>query len=211
MELPSLDPTTRQAVLSHAARVELGAGSVLFHPGDVCSQFFIMLSGQVRVHRLARSGREMVLYHVRAGESCILTTLCLLAAEVYSAGAVVESDARALALPAAQFDALLETTPGFRRLVFTSYAQRIADLMARIEELSDVPVDVRLAACLLARGGSEGVILATHQDLATDIGTAREVVSRTMMRLVRQSVLSGTRGRVVILNRAKLSAIATQG
>jgi CRP/FNR family transcriptional regulator len=208
MVLPGLDPVTRQAVLAQSASVAMDAGSVLFRPGDLCTQFFVLLSGNVRVHRLARSGREMVLYHVRAGETCILTTLCLLSAETYSAGAVVEEDVSALALPSARFNALLDQSAGFRRLVFTSYAQRMADLMQRIEELSDVPVDVRLAACLLERAEDGSTIQATHQGLATEIGTAREVVSRALGRLEQLGVLHLARGQIAILDRPQLTHLA---
>jgi CRP/FNR family transcriptional regulator len=203
-----MDPATAQALVASAARAALPAGSVLFRPGDPCTQFFILLAGSVRVHRFARSFREMVLYHVRAGESCILTTLCLLSAEAYSAGAVVEQDVQALAVPQAGFNGLMNSSAGFRRLVFTSYAQRLADLMERIEALSDIPVDVRLAGYLLEYASPTGSVLTTHQALATEIGTAREVVSRTLGRLEQLGVLQLSRGQVDIRDRSRLELLA---
>jgi CRP/FNR family transcriptional regulator len=208
LQLPGIDPATAQALVAIAARAALPAGSVLFRPGDACTQFFILLAGSVRVHRLARSGREMVLYHVRAGESCILTTLCLLSAEAYSAGAIVEQDVQALAVPQAGFNGLMNSSEGFRRLVFTSYAQRMADLMERIEALSDTPVDMRLAGFLLECAGPTGIVLTTHQALATEIGTAREVVSRALGRLEQLGVLQLSRGKIDIRDRYKLELLA---
>ncbi len=205
--LPGLDSATRQDVLRQAKPVAVGAGHVLFQPGDPCTQFFILNSGCVRVHRLTRSGREMVLYHVRAGETCILTTLCLLSAEAYSANAVVEQDVTAWALPAPHFNALMDSSAGFRRLVFASYAQRVADLMQRIEQLSDVPVDVRLATCLLARADATGIVAITHQALATEIGTAREVASRTLERLAQLGALKLSRGQINLTDRSILEEL----
>lgn len=206
--LPGCDPAMSRDVLSQAKPVSVAAGSVLFQPGDPCAQFFILTSGCVRVHRLARSGREMVLYHVRAGETCILTTLCLLSAEAYSANAIVEQEVSAWAVPSSRFNALMDSSAGFRRLVFTSYAQRMADLMQRIEQLSDVPVDVRLAACLLERADARGMVAATHQALATEIGTAREVVSRTLERLAQLGMLILSRGQIELTDRPKLEALS---
>lgn len=206
--LPGVDPATSRDVLSQAKPVSVATGSVLFQPGDPCTQFFILTSGCVRVHRLARSGREMVLYHVRAGETCILTTLCLLSAEAYSANAIVEQDVSAWAIPSSRFNALMDSSANFRRLVFTSYAQRMADLMQRIEQLSDVPVDVRLAGCLLERSDATRMVAATHQALATEIGTAREVVSRTLERLAQLGMLRLSRGRIELTDRPKLETLS---
>lgn len=206
-----IDPATWRDVVCQAKRVTLPAGSVLFQPGAACTQFFILTSGCVRVHRLARSGREMVLYHVRAGETCILTTLCLLSAEAYSASAVVEQEVGAWGVSAPRFHALMDASAGFRRLVFASYAQRIADLMQRIEELSDVPVDVRLAACLLERAATGHAVLTTHQALATEIGTAREVVSRTLERFGQRGLVRLSRGRIDLIDRAHLESLSRDG
>ena len=208
LQLQGMDPATAQALLAMATRAALPAGSTLFRPGDPCTQFFILLAGSVRVHRLARSGREMVLYHVHAGESCILTTLCLLSAEAYSAGAIVEQEVQALAVPQDGFHRLMNSSEGFRRLVFTSYAQRMADLMERIEALSDIPVDMRLAGYLLECAGPTGSVLTTHQALATEIGTAREVVSRALGRLEHLGVLQLSRGQIDIRDRRHLEVMA---
>ena len=208
MAFTGIDTATSRDVLLQAKPVSVAAGSVLFQPGDPCTQFFILTSGSVRVHRLAPSGREMVLYHVRAGETCILTTLCLLSDEAYSANAIVEQDVTAWAVPSSRFNALMDSSAGFRRLVFTSYAQRVADLMQRIEQLSDVPVDVRLAACLLERADATGLAAATHQALATEIGTAREVVSRTLERLAHLGMLILSRGQIELTDRPKLETLS---
>lgn len=206
--LSGLDPETRVSLLSHATSVRLPAGSVLFRPGDLCTQFPILLSGSLRVYRIARSGREMLLYRVAGGETCIMTTACMLSSEAYAAGGTVEVDVHALVLSVAGFNHLMNRFADFRAMVFAGYAARIGDLMQRIEELSDIPVDVRLAARLLAMSGAGGTVPITHQGLASEIGTAREVVSRTLERMEHMGVLRLSRGQVDIVDRSGLAAIA---
>ena len=206
--LPDLDPATRAAVLSQAKAASLPAGTVLFQPGDLCRQFLILLSGCLRVYRIARSGRDMLLYRVAGGGTCIMTTACLLSSESYAAGAIVEADARALVLPAGSFAAMLDRSSGFRKLVFSGFAARFADLMQRIEDLSDIPVYVRLAIRLLALCEDHDVVPITHQGLAADVGTAREVVSRSLERMEHAGVLRLSRGQIEIVDRLGLVAIA---
>jgi len=206
--LAGVDPATCSLIKTGSRAVVMPAGAVLFRPGGLCEQFFIVLEGAVRVHRLTRSGREMTLYHVLAGQTCIMTTLCLLADDAYSAGAVVEADVRALAVPASRFNALMHSSRGFRRLVFNGYAQRLTDLLARIEMLTDVPVEARLAAFLLARANDSASIAITHQAMATEIGTAREVVSRVLEHLAEQGCVRLARGRVQIVHRQALAKLA---
>ncbi len=206
--LLGLTSATRASLLAQAIEVTLPAGSVLFRPGDLCTQFPILLSGSLRVYRIARSGREMLLYRVAGGETCIMTTACLLSSDAYAAGGTVEVGVRALALSVGGFNDLMNRSADFRAMVFAGYAARIGDLMQRIEELSDIPVDVRLAAKLLAMSDTDNIVPTTHQGLASEIGTAREVVSRTLERMEHMGVLRLSRGQVDILDRQGLAAIA---
>ena len=206
--LLGLGSAFRAALLAQSTSVKLPAGTVLFRPGDLCAQFPILLSGCLRVYRIARSGREMLLYRVGGGETCILTTACLLSSEAYAAGGTVEVDAQALVLSAGAFTGLMDRSADFRALVFAGYAARIADLMQRIEDLSDISVEVRLAARLLALSDANSIVPTTHQGLASDIGTAREVVSRSLERMVHMGLLRLSRGQVEIIDRNSLEAIA---
>lgn len=206
--MSALEPATRASVLQRAATVHLPAGTVLFRPGDLCLQFPIILSGTVRVYRIGRSGKEMLLYRVTAGQTCIMTTTCLLASDMYAAGGTVEEDVRAVLVSVAQFSELMNRSADFRRMVFRGYSTRIMDLMQRIEALCDVPVDVRLAARLLETCGADGVVATTHQSLASEIGTAREVVSRSLERLEHAGLVRLARGHVEVIDRFRLSAVA---
>lgn len=206
--LRRLDVPARERVLREASPVSLPQGTVLFRVGEVCPRFPIVLSGSIRVERTAPSGREIALYRVRAGETCILTTSCLLSSDVYSAEGVVEEDVRALVLPTALFASLLAEEASFRALVFHAFSSRIADLMQRIEEITDVAIDARLASRLLEASDAGGTVSSTHQALASEIGSAREVVSRVLKRLERFGLIRISRSSVDVLRPEELRRIA---
>lgn len=205
--LQSLDAATKAALRESAARRQIPRGAVLFRPGDQCVQFPLISSGSVRVQRVTESGREIVLYRVSANETCILTTASLISAEAYSAEGVAETDVVAHVLPAERFNALMNASPSFRALVFDGYGKRIATLMSRIEEIICTRVNVRLAERLLALKDGAGRVAATQQSLAADLGTAREVVGRTLKTFEREGWVKLSRGGADILDARALRAL----
>ena len=152
-------------------------GTVLFEAGSECRAFPLLLEGQVRVARSAANGREMLLYRMTSGQMCLLTSSCLLASSVYPARAVVEHPAWLLALDPGFFHRLLGRHEGFRQQVFGLFAERMAELMERVDEIAFRRLDARLAALLVARGP---MIEASHQALAEELGSVRVVVSRLL-------------------------------
>lgn len=186
------------------------AGTVLFSEGAECEVYVLVLEGSVRVQKTSESGREIVLYRVERGQTCVLTTACLMTSTEYGAEGVAETPVKAAVLSASAFQALLDVSPVFRRFVFTVYAGRIADLLMLIEEVAFGRVDMRLAQTLLAharRDGSGATVTTTHQSLATELGTAREVVSRQLKEFERRGWVALSRGRIVIRDEAALRAL----
>lgn len=187
--------------------VTIPAGTILFQDGTECANYVLVIDGAIRVQKVAENGREIVLYRVEAGQSCVLTTNCLIARDDYSAEGIAETEVRALILPAATFRALLARSEPFRDFVFSAYAARIADLLMLIEEVAFGRVDVRLAAWLRQHADRSGEIRATHQDIATELGTAREVVSRQLKEFERRGWVSLHRGRVVVTDADGLASL----
>ncbi len=212
VELPALaglEPETRRSLLETARFAHIPAGSVLFRPGDRCSGWLIVVRGTVRVQLVDAGGHEIVLYRVGRGESCILTTSCLMAGNDYEAEAVVEAELLALLVPRALFEMLLDRSPAFRRLVFTSFAVRLGDLLGLVSQVAFARMDVRLAAVLLDRDRCSGGLLEVrHQDLAAELGTAREVVSRQLKEFERRGWLRLGRCAIEILDAAALAELA---
>ena len=192
-----------------------GAGRIMrlppkaqaFRAGAPCEAYLVVLDGVVKVQLTADTGREIILYRVGQGESCILTVSCLLANKQYAAEGVCETPVTVLAIPAARFGALLGKSARFRDFVLKNYAERIADLILIMEETVFHAVPKRLAGCLLDHA-RDGRALTTHQALAADLGTAREVVSRQLKEFERRGLVILSRGAIEIADAARLGALA---
>jgi CRP/FNR family transcriptional regulator len=206
--LSGLDGSIRATLMDRSRVIEVPAGTVIFGPGKAPENLLLLLSGVVRVQQVSESGREIVLYRVHALESCVLTTACLLAYEDYSAEGVVETDVSAVAIPRAVFEELIAGSAQFRRFVFTAYSKRITDLFVVIEEIAFRRVDLRLAQKLLQLADTHDDIRLTHHQLATELGTAREVVSRQLQEFQRRGWVQVSRGRISVLDRSALSGFA---
>jgi len=125
--LAGLETPIGARLVCESAIISVPQGIVIFGPGKAPENLLLLLSGTVRVHQTSESGREIVLYRVSAGETCVLTTACLLAYEEYLAEGVAETDVEAVAIPRRAFDQLIADSPVFCRFVFTTYARRITD------------------------------------------------------------------------------------
>ncbi len=205
--LAKLEPDARKSLEARSRIVALPAGETVFRGGDECQNYLLVLDGSVRVQMTAESGREIVLYRVDPGETCVLTTACLLAHEAYSAEAVTESAVRAVAIPAGTFRELLGRSTVLRDFVFMTYGSRIADLMLLVEEVAFGRIDLRLARFLVEHAGAGGTLDATHQAVAVELGTAREVVSRQLKEFERKGLVTLSRGRITVTDRAALQAL----
>ena len=206
--LAALDDPVARRVLSAARIVQVPAGETMFREGDPCQHYVMVLSGSIRVHKVSESGREIVLYRVERGQTCVLTTSCLFAATPYSAEGVTETTVSAAVLSRADFNEAIAGSAGFRRFVFAAFGSRIDGLMELIEAIAFGRVDERLAERLLAFGDTATVISLTHQQLATELGTAREVVSRLLKEFERRGWVALARGEIAIRDRAALERLA---
>ena len=200
---PGLEPGTN-AQLAQLPLRQLPEGSVLFRPGDEASGFVLVREGVIDVHLTGRSGREITLYEVEPGQTCVQTTLCLLGHVSYSAEAVARTPIRVAVVPAGMFHRLLGESAGFRDYVFRSLGNRLADVTNVLEQVAFVKIEARLAQELLKRAGADGVAAVTHQELAAAIGSAREVVSRRLEVLSKQQLVALERGLVRIVDRRGL-------
>ncbi len=187
--------------------VHFAPGSVIFRPGDEARGWIVLETGRVKVSLTADNGREIALYRIEAGESCLLTTSALFSGDTMLAEAVAETEVQALLIPTAVFERLLSKSAAFRRLVLRNYAERVADLAIVIQETLFHAVPQRLARRLLAEA-RDGVVTTTHRALAAELGTAREVVSRVLQRMEREGAIAAERGSIRIRNAAQLDETA---
>ena len=205
--LKALDAATLKR-LGALVPIEAPKGAVLFQPGDAVKGYVIVLKGRIGVHLIGPTGREILLYDVVPGQSCIQSTLGLLGGEDYSAEAVAETDVTAVILPRALFLDLIDSAPAFRHLVFAAFADRMQKVMHILEHVAFLRVEARLAQHLLDRADDKGLVTATQVDLARAIGSAREVVSRRLDALARRGLIRAERGWIEVLDRPALARIA---
>ncbi len=205
--LCGLDPATRRR-LAAVRPMEVPQGTVLFRPGDAVQGYVIVLEGRIGVHLVGPTGREILLYDVAPGQSCIQSTLGLLGGEDYSAEAVAEIKSRAVLLPRALFLDLIDSAPVFRRLVFAAFADRMQRVMHILEHVAFLKVEARLVRHLLDRADAKGIVSATQAELARGIGSAREVISRRLDALARRGLIRADRGWIELIDRAALTRIA---
>lgn len=206
--LAELDPASAVLLTGAAREVMLPAQTPVFSEGSPCQNYLLVLEGSVCVRKTSDTGREIVLYRVEKGQACVLTTSCLMAREDYSAEAYTETQVRAISLPAATFRALLARSEVFRDFVFQVYGTRLSDLLMLIEEVAFSRIDMRLAHFLVQQADSSGEIRATHQSLAAELGTAREVISRQLKEFERRNWVELHRGSLIVKDRDALSAMA---
>lgn len=197
---PAVEEVVRSVVQKQAP-----AGAILFEAASPCTGFPMLLEGSVRVVKSAPNGREVQLYHITPGESCLLSSSCLLGGSPYSATGIAETAVTLLALPPALFHRLLAEHKPFRDYVFSLFSERMADLMALVEAVAFQKLDQRLAALLLRKGG---VVRATHQGLADELGSVREMVSRLLSNFQDRGWVALAREQIRITDAAALRRLA---
>lgn len=184
--------------------LQVPAGAVLFNEEAPCGGFPLVLAGEVRVARGAPDGRAIELYRVGPGEICVVSASSLFGRAPMPAHGVAAAPTELVLLSPAVFDAWTRDE-AFRRYVFGLFSARLADVIALAEAVAFQKLDQRLAAALLGRGA---VVEATHQALADELGTVREIVSRLLGRFEKQHLIVSGRGRIEIVDAAALRAVA---
>ena len=197
--------------LRHVSIRRVAAGEYICWEGDVCTQLAIVLSGIVRVYKIGESGREITLYRIEEHESCILTASCILSQIRFPALAIVEQEVRAALIPAPVLREWIEKYDVWRHYVFELMSKRLADVITTVEEIAFRRVDVRIAEFLLRSAEAKADIETTHQEIAYELGTAREVVSRILKDFERMDLISLSRGIITVRSKQALLEKASEG
>lgn len=182
-------------------------GAVLFRAGDAAQGFVVVLQGRIEVHLTGPSGREILLYSVEPGQSCVQTTLGLMAGEPYSGEAFAATETKVVMIPRPVFLQLIESEAAFRGFVLTALGRRMQDVTRLLEQVAFATIESRLAAALLDMAEADQV-QATQAELAARIGSAREVVTRRLDAFQRAGWVETDRGTVRIIDRLALEQAA---
>jgi CRP/FNR family transcriptional regulator len=204
--LPGLAPADI-ARLDALPEQRVSTGQILFRAGDDAQGFAVVLEGRIDVTLTGASGREILLYAVEPGQSCIQTTLGLIGDAPYSGEAQTVTPCRLVILPRTLFRSLMDQSEPFRAFVFRAFAARMSELTGLLEQVAFARIESRLARALVELAQADQV-QATHAELAARIGSAREVVSRQLERWAQRELIATERGRIMIRAPAELKRLA---
>ena len=197
-------PAQRTEFAAATESVRLPAGHAFYREGGAMAHVAFVGTGNIRVSKLAESGRELHLYHVRGGEACIVNMVCAYLHRPAVADARVEADTEAAVVAADTFRRFVRDTEPMREFVFAAFAGRMVDVMTLADEIAFGRVGARLEALLVRQFARRRTIDATHEWLAGEVGTAREVVSRLLKVLERRGAIALGRGRIELRDRGRL-------
>ena len=205
-DLKGADEKACSEIVEQAAVVDLPGGELLMLEGDECRNMGLILSGSVRIYKAAENGREITLYRLGAGESCILSASCIFSQERFPAIAATEEETRMLLIPSNVFREWIDRHAIWRNYVFKVLSKRLSDVIETLEEVTFSRMDARIAEFLITMPSDENsAITITHQEIAMELGTSREVVSRILKNFESQSLISMKRGTIVIKELTRLA------
>jgi CRP/FNR family transcriptional regulator len=188
-------------------KVTVAAGTMVCMPGDICSNLVIVESGNLRVYKPGKDGRSVTLYHIGPRESCILTAGCILNNKPFPAIAETLTDVSGVAVPAQQVMEWIHESETWRNYLFSLLAGRLENVIELVNAFAFQRLDQRLGAWLLQNTPGD-TLETTHQGIADELGSTREVISRVLKELEREGALTLARGKIMIRDRALLDALA---
>jgi CRP/FNR family transcriptional regulator len=191
-------PRVVQDLLDASRSASIPAGSQIYREGDACSAIAFVLSGNIRVYKVGQTGREITLYEIGPGETCILNASCILSGQTYPAYAVAIDDVNVVLVPSAVFRRMVSEDESLRSFVFMLLSQRLSGVMELVEEVAFRRMDARLMDYLIEKS-ENGRLEMTHQRIANDLGTSREVVSRLLKDIERQGQIGLSRNAITLL------------
>jgi CRP/FNR family transcriptional regulator len=197
-------PAVQSLYAAAAHPLRLPAGATVYREGGDMGGVALVASGNVRVYKTGESGREITLYHVHDGETCLVNMMCVFLNKPAIASAQAETPIEAVMLRPEAFREAVQNDDALRRYIFESMSSRMVDVMTLIEEIAFHRVDARLEALLLDRFALEPTLATTHEWIAAELGTAREVISRLLKDLERRGAIELRRGHIALLDRTKL-------
>ncbi len=202
------DPAWLEALQS-AQEQTMPPKTVVIRKNDPCRNFLLVTQGTIRVYQKTEAGREHILYRTRAGEICILTLQNLMAGAPYSAEAMTEDEVKVIGIPAEYFQRAMSKSEEFRNLILSTLSQRLNDMMQLVEQVTFQGLDLRLA-CLLGQLFGQrdtSAIQITHQELASALGTTREVISRLLKEFEHMGCIQLRRGEIELLSPEALARL----
>ncbi len=208
--LAEASPEFQKIFFNAAIPAHIPAGHTIAETGSECSQLALLLSGSVRVYKLAAKGREITLYRIKSGDSCVLTASCLISATPFPAIAEAETELDAIIIPAEHAKAWMTQHQPWGSFVFGLISRRLTEVITVLENVTFQRMEVRLAAYLVDMANKTSILNITHHEIAADLGTSREVISRSLKDFDNHGWISMGRGELTIEDIAQLQNLAKE-
>lgn len=204
--LKSADAALQQELIDSGQMATLPPGQFICMEGNACGALPIVLNGSARVYKTGETGREITLYRLGTGESCVLTASCILNDQGFPAFAVTEEEVTAFLIPSTCFKNWVDAYPEWRSYVFDLMARRLHTVIAIVEEIAFRRLDVRLATYLVEKSNTDAteILHTTHEHVAFELGSSREVVSRILKEFEHEQLIHLDRGIIRVLDKAGL-------
>lgn len=189
-------------ILATAHRKNIPKGTYLLRETEQCSSFMWLLEGTVRIYKNSETGREITLYRIKPGELCVLSLQCLLGGKGFPAVAVAETEVVSFVLNKNEFDNALDESKPFRNFLLKELSKRLSETVQLVSNVTFQRLELRLS-CLLGRLFTESngrEIQITHSEIAHELGTTREMVSRTLKSLEARECISLSRGSIYLIS-----------
>lgn len=186
-------------------------GCTIVKKGQDVSGAYFVIGGRLRVYSLLPDGKEVTVYHLEPGETCVFALNSLFNNLLYPAWVATEGETTVAVVPGHVYRGLFDLEPGIRDLTLRTLSTLVFRLMAELDQVHACTVEQRLAGFLLVRASKSGEVVQTQQEIAGQIGTSREVVARLTSRLAKQGLIRTGRGRLTVLQPAALAALSHAG
>ncbi|XOQ46273.1 MAG: Transcriptional regulator, Crp/Fnr family [Thermocaproicibacter melissae] len=205
-----LTPSQQKAVLDGAVERTFLPGEML-HRGEMdCAGLYVLRSGQVRAYSVSETGREITLFRLLERDVCIFSASCMMKDIRFSISMEVTERTDTILIPTPVFRQLNQESAEVANYTNSILSSRFSDVMWLLEQILFISLDKRLAEYLLKHFAEEGGTLkTTHEEIARDLGTAREVVSRMLKYFQTEGTVKLSRGEITLVDRKKLEAIAS--
>lgn len=208
--IKDLSDPERKQLFEKISLAKVKKDKILMNEGVLCEGIVLVLDGVIRIYKVSEEGREITLYRIGKGETCVLTVSCVMGSTEYQAIAQVEEDATLLSIPSDIFKRLFSTSQGLQKFVFDTLAERLSEVMIIVDEIAFQRMDKRIAAFLIEKVDSLGsdIIKITHEEIAMELGSAREVISRMLKDFEKRELLALSRGTIHVLKPALLKKLS---
>ena len=195
---PDMDEADKRLLRESVIRKDMEKGQIMMGDHNRCIGIPMVMKGRLRLFRLSDKGREMTLYRVNVGELCILAGVCALGSVQYDFTVEAEHDSVLATIPPETFKELLYRSEPFRTYVFGALAQKLIGSIETIEMLIFNSIEERIMAYLQRHAGASGEIKITHEKMAVELGSSREVITRQLKKMADKNLIELKRGRIVV-------------